>query len=259
MGCEQSQGVGALDRPGPAVRAELGVRALDVGPDGVRSDRRLAGDFGCGEVAEHTDLAAAERLGRRPWRGRPGHPPGSRVQAADLGDERRVPGAVRVPRPATSRTRSRPPGPAAPARRPRRRSAGPPAPRSPGPGWRCAAAAAPGLFENLFDFPNGHVITPAEQASARPAPRASDPINWVMPAHSAGRQPGPEPANQRLRRSSSSEFLDVLGGLIACDVNGPGAWSSDNQCRKQPSTYRQTALKRERPNPSDRQSRQDIS
>ena len=39
-----------------------------------------------------------------------------------------------------------------------------------------------------------------------PVLRAPDPINEGTPAHPAGRQPGPEPGNQRLRRRSSCQL-----------------------------------------------------
>ena len=68
-GCEQAEGAGGLDGVCPAVGAELGVQAADVALDGVSGYRQLAGDFRPGQVgwqvAQHADLAAADRLEQR--------------------------------------------------------------------------------------------------------------------------------------------------------------------------------------------------
>src|SRR5580693_10002792 len=67
--CEQAAGAGGLDGVCPAVGAELGVQAADVALDGVGGYRQLAGDFWPGQVgwqvAQHADLAAADRLEQR--------------------------------------------------------------------------------------------------------------------------------------------------------------------------------------------------
>jgi hypothetical protein len=96
-GGQQAEGTGARDGLRSAVRAELGVQVAQVGPDGVTRDVQLAGDLRPGQVgrqvAQHPDLAVAQRLRRRPRPGgRRGSPAGQ--QAQDLSDQRGVRGAL---------------------------------------------------------------------------------------------------------------------------------------------------------------------
>ena len=107
-GGEQAEGAGEVDGFGAVAGAELGVQVPGVGLDGVGGDRQLAGDFRSGQaggqVAQDAGLAGAERLRQRPGPGgrrrpvpRPGPGPGE--QAADLGDQGGVGGAVPPRRP----------------------------------------------------------------------------------------------------------------------------------------------------------------
>ena len=71
------------------------------------------------------------------------------------------------------------------------------------PARRRRPPAAP---PNFVDISERAVVTPAGQAGAHPPAGAPDPLNRVTAAHPAGRQPGPKPAHQRLRRRSSCQL-----------------------------------------------------
>src|SRR5260370_10223678 len=97
-GCEQAQGAGAGDGLAAPVRAELQVEVVDVGLDGVRRDGQLAGDLRPGQVgrqvAQHADLAVAERLQRRLRTAGRRRGPRSGQHAEDLGEPGGVGAAV---------------------------------------------------------------------------------------------------------------------------------------------------------------------
>src|SRR6516165_4623230 len=89
-GREQAQVAGQGNGVGPVVGAELGVQGTHVELDGVGRDVQLAGDFRPGQVggqvAQHPQLAVAQRLQRlrRPGRRRGGPVPGEQAEDACL-------------------------------------------------------------------------------------------------------------------------------------------------------------------------------
>jgi hypothetical protein len=97
-GCQQAEGTGARNGLGAPVCAELGVQVAQVGADGVVRDVQLARDLRRGQVgrqvAEHVQLAVAQRLPRRLRVGGRWGGPVSREQAEDVGDQGGVRGAL---------------------------------------------------------------------------------------------------------------------------------------------------------------------